>query len=357
MLAAVAPAPLAGDELFPTGRYTQARAGATADQLNLLSAMVTVRFGSQVQTVGEALEVLLGGSGYRVKRTEVDGALFDRTLPAVHRTMGPLALDEAVGVLAGEAWTVRRDPLLRTLAFTLAGPHAERRPGLLLDALHRQPPPLAVFIGFDRGRAWLPSSDGLALLGRVIDALNAGGRPVAVIAVTGHSVSRRQAAKYDLAARRGEVVATRLRQALPRAVAARLVIDPPVVLNGQAQDQTGAAVVITWAVTPDAPVLPAPLSSCELVTVHAGSLKANVERLMAHCGLTLGEWGFGGRAYVADWVVKQPYSVVVEDGVGGVLQMLRDNYLIDGVVRPQDQTIDFYPGGAGDVPAPTMREE
>ncbi len=55
---------LAGD--IQVGRYASVRAAPTEAQGNLLFTLVTVEFPSQVSTVGEAVQHVLRGSGYRL---------------------------------------------------------------------------------------------------------------------------------------------------------------------------------------------------------------------------------------------------------------------------------------------------
>lgn len=80
---------------------------------------------------------------------------------------------------------------------------------------------------------------------------------------------------------------------------------------------------------------------CERVDVKAGSLRENVKRLLDRCGYAVGNWQLGPDGYVEDWVIQRPYSVVVKDGLRGVLALLEHNYLVEGQVRAYTQTVDF----------------
>jgi len=78
------------------GRYSSARPVPTEDQVNLLSALVTVRFPETVATVGQAMDQLLGPSGYRLASDSVAepgrATLLALPLPEPHRSLGPMPL-------------------------------------------------------------------------------------------------------------------------------------------------------------------------------------------------------------------------------------------------------------------------
>ena len=113
-------------EEVQVGRYATVRAVPTLAQVNLLAAPVTVQFPASVDTVGKAVEYLLRPSGYRLAADAVAdparAALLDFPLPAVHRTLGPMALQSALETLAGPAYRLVEDPAHRLVSF-------ERCPG------------------------------------------------------------------------------------------------------------------------------------------------------------------------------------------------------------------------------------
>ena len=90
-------------------------------QAELLAATMTVRLPERIQTVGEAVRYLLHRSGYRLADPESIGpdtvALFMLPLPAVHRTLGPMTLKDALETLAGPAFRLVRDPVHRLITF------------------------------------------------------------------------------------------------------------------------------------------------------------------------------------------------------------------------------------------------
>jgi len=118
--AVLAAARALADEI-QVGRYSTLRAAPTVAQSHLLATLVTVRFPASVTTVGEAVQHLLGRSGYRLSdEVAADPAradLFRLPLPAVHRAVGPMSLQAALETLAGPAFRLVEDPVHRLLSF------------------------------------------------------------------------------------------------------------------------------------------------------------------------------------------------------------------------------------------------
>ena len=103
------------------GRYSMIAATPTEAQADLLSTTMTVRFPERIQTLGEAARYLLQRSGYRLATAESIGpdtaALFALPLPAVHRSLGPMTLRDALETLAGPAFNLVQDPVHRLITF------------------------------------------------------------------------------------------------------------------------------------------------------------------------------------------------------------------------------------------------
>ena len=103
------------------GRYRSVLAAPTDRQVNLLSTMVTVEFPSPLGTVGEAVEQLLRGSGYRLAaETASDPArsdLLGLPLPEARRSLGPMSLQDALETVGGPAFRLVEDPLHRLVFF------------------------------------------------------------------------------------------------------------------------------------------------------------------------------------------------------------------------------------------------
>ena len=104
-------------------RYVTLAAVASDTQKDPLSALIPkLVFGHQVSTVQDALQVLLNDSGYRIASYHPDPRvhqLFNLSLPAVHRKMGPISLENALNTLAGPPWMLVVDPINRLITFQL----------------------------------------------------------------------------------------------------------------------------------------------------------------------------------------------------------------------------------------------
>ncbi len=103
------------------GRYSLLAATPTDAQVDLLATIITSEFPERIQTVGEAVHYLLQRSGYRLATDQVSGpethTLFMLPLPAVHQTLGPMKLRDALGTLTGPAFKLVQDPVHRLITF------------------------------------------------------------------------------------------------------------------------------------------------------------------------------------------------------------------------------------------------
>ena len=105
------------------GRYSTQPLMATAAQADLLSTTITLTFPARVYTVGEAVQYLLQRSGYRLAAEAViepaTADLLALPLPAVHRSLGPMTLMQALETLAGPVFHLIHDPVHRLISFEL----------------------------------------------------------------------------------------------------------------------------------------------------------------------------------------------------------------------------------------------
>jgi type IV pili sensor histidine kinase/response regulator len=108
------------------GRYSLLSATPTKAQTDLMATTVTVQFPERIQSVGEAVHYLLQRSGYRLANAEALDpeamALLSLPLPAVHRYLGPLSLQQALQTLAGPTFRLVQDPVHRLIAFERCAP-------------------------------------------------------------------------------------------------------------------------------------------------------------------------------------------------------------------------------------------
>lgn len=112
------------------GRYSLQSTAPTQAQAELLAAMTTIRFAEDIRTLGEAVQYLLQGSGYRLTRPAATDpptqALFALPLPTVHRHLGPMPIRQALQTLAGPAFRLIQDPVHRLVSFELCATKAEK---------------------------------------------------------------------------------------------------------------------------------------------------------------------------------------------------------------------------------------
>ena len=108
------------------GRYSVIAAVPTEAQTDLLATTLTIRFPERIQTMGEAVRYLLQRSGYRLASTGSIGPdtvnLFALPLPAVHRSLGPMTLRDALKTLAGPTFNLVQDPIHRLITFESCSP-------------------------------------------------------------------------------------------------------------------------------------------------------------------------------------------------------------------------------------------
>jgi conjugative transfer region protein (TIGR03748 family) len=108
------------------GRYSLLSATPTEAQSDLLATTLTVQFPERIQSVGEAVHYLLQRSGYRLAHAEALDpeamALLSLPLPAVHRSLGPLTLQQALQILVGPTFRLVQDPVHRLIAFERCAP-------------------------------------------------------------------------------------------------------------------------------------------------------------------------------------------------------------------------------------------
>lgn len=110
---------------YPISRYVNIAPEATQGQKNPLKGVIQhVNFHRNIKYVGQAIRDLLKTSGYRLAPHHPDPRIhrmLSLQLPAIHRNMGPLTLENALEVLAGEPWMLSVDPINRFISFELPG--------------------------------------------------------------------------------------------------------------------------------------------------------------------------------------------------------------------------------------------
>ncbi len=113
----------AGLDPIRVGRYSAIVAGPSPEQADPFALTIHTQFSFSVLTVGRALEQVLAPSGYRLASIPAScpslPSLLAWPLPAVHRSLGPMRLDEALKTLAGPAHYLAVDPVHRLVSFEL----------------------------------------------------------------------------------------------------------------------------------------------------------------------------------------------------------------------------------------------
>lgn len=102
------------------GRYSYIAPIATAEQSNPLNVVISLKLPQQIENVGTAIEFLLQRSGYRLEKNvnkEATAMLYDLDIPAVHRDLGPITLENALQTLTGPEWDLKINKLTRKITF------------------------------------------------------------------------------------------------------------------------------------------------------------------------------------------------------------------------------------------------
>lgn len=113
---ATAPEPI---PVVRQGRYTLVEILPTEAQQNLMQQIVDLTLPAAASTtVGDALQLVLSYSGYRLCADSPDtDALSALPIPGVHAALGPLTLRETLHVLAGSGWQLAVDEQAREVCF------------------------------------------------------------------------------------------------------------------------------------------------------------------------------------------------------------------------------------------------
>jgi type IV pili sensor histidine kinase/response regulator len=115
-------AALEKDPLVRYGRYTLVSSAPTADQRDLMAQIVDISIpANMTPNVREAMVYVLDRSGYSLcsKETGQVSVLYTRPLAASLYKVGPMALRNALQVLAGPAWQVEVDEVDREVCYVL----------------------------------------------------------------------------------------------------------------------------------------------------------------------------------------------------------------------------------------------
>lgn len=112
------------------GRYTLVDLKPQTAQEDLLQQVVDISIpGTMSATVGDGMRYLLLRSGYRLCDAPGDAStLYALPLPAAHLHLGPAFVRDALQTLAGSAWHLQVDDVVRQVCFTRASNAADTLP-------------------------------------------------------------------------------------------------------------------------------------------------------------------------------------------------------------------------------------
>jgi conjugative transfer region protein (TIGR03748 family) len=103
-------------------RYASISNTPSVAQLNPLKATSSYHFSSKATTVGDAVAQVLLPTGYSLS-PELNAeaqSILKLPLPFTNKHLGPISAEQALSVLMGaEVFSIKRDPLKRTIDFKL----------------------------------------------------------------------------------------------------------------------------------------------------------------------------------------------------------------------------------------------
>lgn len=111
---------LNANEYVQTNRYVEIDISPQSYEVDPLQVVIDFSFPSNINTIGEAIHLLISPSGYRldVKENDIAYLMFEMPLPEVHKHLGPIRFKEAVSVLSGKGFIPKFDESLRRISFT-----------------------------------------------------------------------------------------------------------------------------------------------------------------------------------------------------------------------------------------------
>jgi len=119
---------LSAKDRLRVGRYSQLASVPKPGQANPLQTIISLIFPGQIRTVGAALNHILARSGWALAPTQASDPtipyLMSLPLPESQRSLGPIALFDALALLCGEAYVIVVDPVNRLVSCELRAPYS-----------------------------------------------------------------------------------------------------------------------------------------------------------------------------------------------------------------------------------------
>ncbi|WP_295460787.1 TcpQ domain-containing protein [uncultured Pseudomonas sp.] len=104
------------------GRYTLVNTAPETEQRDLMAQIIDVSIPASMKpSVRDAMQYVVNRSGYSLCGPEQGhvNILYTRPLPATQYKLGPMSLRNTLQVLAGPAWQVKVDEVMRSVCFVL----------------------------------------------------------------------------------------------------------------------------------------------------------------------------------------------------------------------------------------------
>lgn len=104
------------------GRYTLVNTAPETEQRDLMAQIIDVNIPANMKpAVRDAMQYVVNRSGYSLCGPDQGhvNILFTRPLPAAQYKLGPMSLRNTLQVLAGPAWQVKVDEVMRSVCFVL----------------------------------------------------------------------------------------------------------------------------------------------------------------------------------------------------------------------------------------------
>ncbi|KTT49666.1 pilus assembly protein PilL [Pseudomonas oryzihabitans] len=104
------------------GRYTLVNTAPETEQRDLMAQIIDVSIPASMKpSVRDAMQYVVNRSGYTLCGPEQGhvNILYTRPLPAAQYKLGPMSLRNTLQVLAGPAWQVKVDEVMRSVCFVL----------------------------------------------------------------------------------------------------------------------------------------------------------------------------------------------------------------------------------------------
>jgi type IV pili sensor histidine kinase/response regulator len=108
------------NEYVESSRYVEVDISPKMKDVDPLQVIIDFSFPQGIETVGEAIYLLISPSGYQldIKENDIAYLLFEMPLPEIHKHLGPVRFNEALVILSGKGFTPNFDETLRLISFT-----------------------------------------------------------------------------------------------------------------------------------------------------------------------------------------------------------------------------------------------